>query len=102
MIPIERRDASAACWLKPSDLGKMPHGAMEYQRCPLWPQSHSKEVLTGPMPNTLVYISGPVTGIPEGNRPLFRLAQRMLLSAGCSVFIRCRVMPCGSISWPTA
>jgi Domain of unknown function (DUF4406) len=81
MIPLERRDAAVACWLKPSDLGKMPHGGMDFRECKLWPLS--KDL---PQPNTTVYISGPVTDVPEGNRPLFMLAQRMLLSAGCSVF----------------
>jgi Domain of unknown function (DUF4406) len=81
MIPIERRDAAHACWLKPSDIGKTPHGAMVYQDCELWPLTPH-----APERNTIVYISGPVTGIEDNNRPLFMLAQRMLLSAGCSVF----------------
>lgn len=85
MIPIERRDASAACWLKPSDLGKMPHGAMSYWECDLWPILASGAT-SRPQPNTTCYISGPVTGIKDFNRPQFLLAQRMLLSAGCSVF----------------
>src|SRR5271170_2299906 len=83
MIPIERRDASAACWLKPADLVKTPHGAMDYRNCDLWPMLPATQC---PQPNTTVYISGPITGIEENNRPLFMLAQRMLLSAGCSVF----------------
>lgn len=83
MIPIERRHASAACWLKPSDLEKMPHGGMDYRSCDLWPMAIATRC---PQPNTTCYISGPVTGIPELNRPQFMLAQRMLLSAGCSVF----------------
>jgi len=81
MIPAERRDAASACWLKPADLGKMPHGGMDYMNCDLWPVQN-----TVPQANTVCYISGPVTGIPEGNRPTFLLAQRMLLSAGCHVF----------------
>lgn len=83
MIPTERKNAAAACWLRPSDIGKTPHGAMDYLNCDLWPMLARHQC---PQPNTVVYISGPVTGIPEGNRPLFMLAQRMLLSAGCSVF----------------
>jgi len=85
MIPAERRDAASACWLKPSDLGKMPHGGMNYAQCDLWPNL-GKNSTEFPQPNTTCYISGPVTGIEEFNRPSFLLAQRMLLSAGCSVF----------------
>jgi hypothetical protein len=81
MIPLERRDAAVSCWLKPSDLGKTPHGSMDYQRCDLWPITAHK-----PQPNTVVYISGPVTGIEQSNKPQFLLAQHMLLSAGCSIF----------------
>lgn len=84
MIPAERRDAATACWLKPSALGKMPHGAMSYWECDLWPGKATS--YGGPQSNTTVYISGPVTGIDDYNRPAFLLAQRMLLSAGCSVF----------------
>jgi hypothetical protein len=83
MIPTERRDAASACWLKPADLGKMPHGAMAYNECDLWPMLPPSQC---PQRNTTVYISGPVTDIPEFNRPQFMRAQRMLLSAGCSVF----------------
>lgn len=85
MIPAERRDAAAACWLKPADLGKMPHGGMNYAQCDLWPNL-GRNSIEFPQPNTTCYISGPVTGIEEFNRPTFMLAQRMLLSAGCSVF----------------
>jgi len=83
MIPTERRDAARACWLKPADLEKSPHGSMAYNECDLWPMLPPSQC---PQPNTTVYISGPVTGIEEFNRPAFLLAQRMLLSAGCSVF----------------
>lgn len=86
MIPSERSNASAACWLKPSDLGKMPHGAMNFYDCDLWSRLPLGVSSDAPQPNTTVYISGPVTGIPELNRPQFMLAQRMLLSSGCSVF----------------
>lgn len=81
MIPLERRDAAVSCWLKPTDLARTPHGAMDYARCDLWPITAHK-----PQPNTIVYISGPVTDMPESNRPQFAKAQQMLLSAGCSVF----------------
>lgn len=81
MIPLERRDAAVSCWLKPSDLGKTPHGAMDYKKCDLWPLG-----VQTPQPNTMVYISGPITDIPDLNRPSFIKAQRMLLSAGCSIF----------------
>jgi hypothetical protein len=81
MIPLERRDAAVSCWLKPSDLGKTPHGVMDYKECDLWPLG-----VQTPQPNTMVYISGPVTDMPDLNRPQFRLAQQMLLSAGCSIF----------------
>jgi hypothetical protein len=83
MIPLERRDAAVSCWLKPSDLGKTPHGSMVYQNCALWPRTPPPKI---PQPNTVVYISGPITGIEDSNRPQFALAQRMLLSAGCSIF----------------
>jgi len=65
-------------------LGKMPHGGMEYHECELWPEKATSS--GGPQPNTAVYISGPITGIPKLNRLQFMLAQRMLLSAGCTVF----------------
>jgi hypothetical protein len=81
MIPLERRDAAVSCWLKPSDLGKTPHGAMDFRNCPLWPVTEHK-----PQPNTVVYISGPVTDVEDNNRSQFLFAQQMLLSAGCSVF----------------
>lgn len=81
MIPPERRDAAVSCWLTPSAIGKLPHGAFDYQHCELWPITDHK-----PQPNTTVYISGPVTGIPDHNRPKFQRVERMLLSAGCSVF----------------
>jgi hypothetical protein len=54
---------------------------MDYKSCDLWPLG-----VQTPQPNTVVYISGPVTGIEDLNRPQFRLAQQMLLSAGCSIF----------------
>jgi len=83
MIPPERRDAAVSCWLTPSALGKLPHGKMEFQRHALWPITEKK-----PVAHQVIYISGPVSshGDIEKNKQLFRAAQLMLLSAGCTVF----------------
>lgn len=81
MIPLERRDAAVSCWLTPADLGKTPHGKMDFRSCELWPITERK-----PVAHEVVYISGPVTGKKDLNKPQFTRAQEMLLSAGCTVF----------------
>ena len=83
MIPLERRDAAVSCWLTPSALGSMPHGKSDASTHSLWPLG--KVV---PQSNEVFYISGIVSsgGDINANKRVFEDAQRMLLSAGCSVF----------------
>lgn len=83
MIPQERKNAADGCWLHPRDLGKLPHGEMDFGECVLWPGPGKS-----PIPNTRVYISGCVSsyGDLKENKARFILAQGMLLSAGCSIF----------------
>lgn len=79
MIPLERDNADEKCW-KSHDTIDQWQRMLEPTRCILFPNGNA------PQANETVYISGPVTGIPEGNKPKFLLAEQMLLSHGCHVF----------------
>jgi hypothetical protein len=83
VIPPERRDAAVSCWLTPADLGKLPHGKMEFATHKLWPITAHK-----PVAHQVIYISGPVSSAKslEAAKRVFESAQLMLLSAGCAVF----------------
>lgn len=78
MIPAHAINADRVCWKMAGSptFGRMP----EPTKCELWPLSHT------PQAGEVVYISGPVTGIPKANRPQFLLAELMLLSYGCETF----------------
>jgi hypothetical protein len=43
--------------------------------------------------NSIIYISGPVTGIPDLNRPVFEEAASMLLAAGYPLFNPSHIEP---------
>ena len=51
--------------------------------------------------STKVYISGPITGIPDGNKEAFEVAERVLREKGYAVFNPRRHVPQG-LDWATA
>jgi len=81
MIPIERKNASLSCWVKPSQLDSGYRVAFPAEH-PLF--NPAKAAM--PISNQVVYISGPVTGIPNNNEDTFLAAERLLLSLGCRIF----------------
>lgn len=79
MILEERDTADLQCW---RFFENLPNWDRMYapQSCVLFPNGEA------PQANETIYISGPVTGLPELNKPQFLLAEKMLLSHGCDVF----------------
>lgn len=85
MIPEERQSADLNCWQfaeQLSDWDKM-HAP---KQCALFP--HGDVV---PQANEVIYISAPITGIKDLNKPQFMLAEKMLLSHGCDIFNPSRI-----------
>jgi hypothetical protein len=81
MIPMERDSAAENCWKSFEQLATWDK-MYSPETCTLFPNVGSKKF----QQNETIYISGPVTGIPEHNKPKFLLAEKMLLSYGCHVF----------------
>lgn len=83
MIPIERDNAAEGCWKSSEQLATWDR-MYAPQQCVLFPNANFDG--SSIQANETVYISGPVTGIPEYNKPKFLLAEKMLLSYGCHTF----------------
>lgn len=83
MIHQEDLHCADPCWKTPGNLKLIP---MEFPvNCSLYPK-YKNDNTNQIIPSGMVYISGPVTGIDDLNKPQFLLAERLLLSVGCSVF----------------
>lgn len=74
-------NVSLPCWIKPSQLDPGYRIAFPLQHRLFNP---AKEAM--PIANQVVYISGPVTGLPDNNEDAFLEAERLLLSLGCKTF----------------
>ena len=85
MIAGEDTWAAGEAWIMHGEADYLPNA----EACLLWPKELSN------LPNkSIVYISGPVTGIPNHNKPQFELAEKMLLK-------RFQAFNPSRIDWPT-
>lgn len=85
MIPEERQSAERNSWQFVESLANWDR-MYSPQTCALFPQGSQT-----PQANQVIYISGPITGIKDLNKPQFMLAEKMLLSYGCDVFNPARI-----------